>query len=304
MSSVKQQIGFGNSQEFIRLTNSIRKSLPRTYFYGIMSSYTINAIMIGFFIFPTLKQIIGYWAALIVAAAGTAIIQLFRGLIVFTDLLFAESGETSKLQVKIVALIMTLVGIFELYHLLSGFTDILSNGQIIGIFVFGSSIIVGGWMMEINFIKQTNEYIFQAQNWPKVGTLDGQPLHTNPELAEMLVLLKEQLHVKQQKSPTQQRDRNSQKKSGINQQSLKENGQEMSTNLTEANSQKKMGIKPQSLKENDQRLTPVELDGLNQEYQSDLEQEESLVKNYEESLKEPLELALGNANFPKNGHYP
>jgi len=160
------QMTLKNSYEFMKLTNWIREKLPKSYFASIIASiiasYTINAVMIGFFLFPTLAVMIGWWAAFFVTSIGTVVIQFFRGLIVFTDMLFAESGENSKNLVKVVALVMTIVGVFELWHLLSGFEGQVSNGQLIGVFVFGSSIIVGGWMMEINFIKQTNKFIYDT----------------------------------------------------------------------------------------------------------------------------------------------
>ncbi|MEO0339714.1 MAG: hypothetical protein AAF242_10915 [Bacteroidota bacterium] len=157
------------SQTFIALTSSIRNSLPNWYFCGIILSYTINAVMIGFFLFPTLQLIVGKEAAIFICITGAGVIQLFRYLIVFTDLLYPEAGLTSRLQVKLVAAVMTIVGVFELYHLLSTFN--ITIPQLISVFVFGASIIVGGWLMEVNFIKKTNEFMYNhlqfemVKNW-------------------------------------------------------------------------------------------------------------------------------------------
>jgi hypothetical protein len=276
----------GNSQEFMQLTNSIRKGLPRTYFYGIIGSYTINAMMIGFFIFPTLSDMVGYWAALIIAAIGTVIIQTFRGLIVFTDLLFAESGQTSKLQVKIVALIMTLVGVFELWHLLSGYTDTISAGQTIGVFIFGSSIIVGGWMMEINFIKQTNEYIYQAQQLPKLGQIEGQNTYVDRASFKSLEDAILSLAAQGQKS-------------GNSPSPLKENGAKKRENNSRSNSESKSGTNGQSLKGNGRGMSQAETEEFDAQYEAQDGLEERLLSQQGNG---PLELAL-NGNFSSNGHH-
>jgi hypothetical protein len=278
------QLTLKNSQEFMELTNWIRQKLPRSYFAGIISSYTINAVMIGFFLFPTLSVMIGWWAALFVASIGTVTIQFFRGLIVFTDMLFAESGENSKYLVKVVALVMTIVGVFELWHLLSGFEGQVSNGQLIGVFVFGSSIIVGGWMMEINFIKQTNKYIYDTAKLQERG-LDFQFTDQN--------LYKEN-------RPTLSQGDNSQKRSENGQNPYKENrGQN-----ERSNSQRKSGISESehSLQNSYKEMEPAEVDEFDQEYQSDLGLEERLSENYQEVLQEPLELNVSE-NFSQNGHH-
>jgi len=279
----------GNSQEFMQLTNSIRKGLPRTYFYGIIGSYTINAMMIGFFIFPTLATMVGYWAALIIAAIGTVIIQTFRGLIVFTDLLFAESGQTSKLQVKIVALIMTLVGVFELWHLLSGYTDTITAGQTIGVFIFGSSIIVGGWMMEINFIKQTNEYIYQAQQLPKLGQADGQNVYAEQRTLKGLEDAILALAAQGQKS-------------GNSPSPLKGNGSEKRVSNSQPNSEFKSGSNGSSLKENGHGISSADVLEFDQDYEANSELEERLSDKDKLALSEPLELDV-SGNFSSNGHH-
>jgi hypothetical protein len=222
---------------------------------------------------------IGWWAAFFVASIGTVVIQFFRGLIVFTDMLFAESGENSKNLVKIVALVMTVVGVFELWHLLSGFEGQVSNGQLIGVFVFGSSIIVGGWMMEINFIKQTNKFIYDTAQLNR---------------RELNFLLEGQPSYKENDPTLLDRD-NSQKISGNRQNPYKENrdgfGAAHSQQKSESSESKHYSYKG---------IAPPDLDDFDRKYQSDLELEERLAGNYQEGSQQPFELDL-DGNFTPNG---
>jgi hypothetical protein len=271
------QMTLKNSYEFMKLTNWIREKLPKSYFAGIIASYTINAVMIGFFLFPTLAVMIGWWAAFFVASIGTVVIQFFRGLIVFTDMLFAESGENSKNLVKIVALVMTIVGVFELWHLLSGFEGQVSNGQLIGVFVFGSSIIVGGWMMEINFIKQTNKFIYDTAQLNR---------------RELNFLLEGQSSYKEN-DPTLLDQDNSQKTSGNGQNPYKENREVNGP----SNSQKISGNSVFPYKENPPRFTPEEMAEYNRQYEAQQELEDRLFNSQKTP---PFELVL-NENFTPNG---
>lgn len=278
------QLTLKNSQEFMELTNWIRQKLPRSYFAGIISSYTINAVMIGFFLFPTLSVMIGWWAALFVASIGTVTIQFFRGLIVFTDMLFAESGENSKYLVKVVALVMTIVGVFELWHLLSGFEGQVSNGQLIGVFVFGSSIIVGGWMMEINFIKQTNKFIYDTAKLHEKG---------------LGFQLEAPISYKGNR-PTLPQGDNSRKMARNGQNPYKDN----QSGNDPTNSQRESGISESehSPQKSYKEMEPAEVDEFDQEYQRDLGLEKRLSENYQEVLQEPLELNV-SGNFSQNGHH-
>lgn len=307
------QVALGNSRQFIELTDSIRKTLPRTYFYGIIGSYTINAVMIGFFIFPSLEKMIGYWAALIISAVGTSIIQTFRGLIVFTDLLFAESGQNSKLQVKIVALLMTLVGVFELWHLLSGFTSQINPSEIIGVFVFGSSIIVGGWMMEINFIKQTNEYIYQTGNFLKRNRAQNAPTRNfQNNLGMSDESLKENRRLNSGPS-------SSQKNVGISESSLRKSEDQKAAelrahkqeivhlqSLLETTAIEKADLEQQkaafALKEKELKTATNDISDFDAKYNQDLKLEEQLATDYDPDKNEPLELNL-EGNFSQNGHH-
>ena len=267
------EINLKNSVEFMRLTNWIREKLPQSYFAGIIASYTINAVMIGFFLFPTLSTMIGWWAALFVASIGTIVIQFFRGLIVFTDLLFAESGENSKHLVKVVALVMTIVGVFELWHLLSGFEGEVSNGQLIGVFVFGSSIIVGGWMMEINFIEQTKKFIFGT------AQLDKQ----RPDFLLESYQEKQPNHY-QRRTPDQSGEYEAPWQNSY------QDDTQSKTGVRPITPQRYRGIEPSEIAEFDAQYIP------------DKALEEQLAAHYRESPQEPLE--GDTANFSQNGHHP
>lgn len=279
------------SEEFMDLTNWIRRNLPKFYFGGIIASYFINAVMIGFFLFPTLEIMIDYWAAIFISAIGTCVIQFFRGLIVFTDLLFAESGENSKYLVKAVALIMTLVGVFELWHLLSGFEGAVTNGQLIGVFVFGSSIIVGGWMMEINFIKQTNQYIYKSAQLHKLGQIEGSQVYAPKDFkTQFIEAYKEVLANKENADDFQKLE-----KSGQNPY------EESEVLKQEDNSQKKTGITDnQADNFNDHKLYKENSQLKSGKTALFTEEEVAELDKVIESLPLPVNLS---ANFTNNGQH-
>ena len=205
------------NQEFIALTRSIRKQLPWLYLVGILMSYVINGVLIGVFLYMVLKEIIGHDASIFISIAGPFAVQLFRFLIIFTDQLFPESGNTAKFWVQIVAAVMTAWGIFEIYHLLKGHD--LSWSEFLGVFGFGVSIVAAGWLMEINFIKKVNEFTSSETSLGFMGKINGQAVYTSPEMMQqMQTLLKKMEDV----NGTRSSDSNSGKKSESKQKSLKE----------------------------------------------------------------------------------
>jgi len=58
--------------------------------------------------------------------------------------------------VQIVALAMTIWGVAEAWHLTSAFE--LPGNEFWGVFGFTASIIIAGYIMEINFVAKTNQF--------------------------------------------------------------------------------------------------------------------------------------------------
>lgn len=167
------------NQEFQNLTADIRRRLPYLYLTGILTSYFISAVLIGFFIFPILDQHFGRWSLLFIVP-GVLVIQFFRLLIVFTDQLNGKFTGGSKLMVFSVALAMTVWGLIEAWHLINALPD-LTGSQFAAIYGFAASIVVAGFILEVSFVNKTAQ-ITQAQGKGlprpssngKAGALDSQ----------------------------------------------------------------------------------------------------------------------------------
>lgn len=144
------------NSEFQSLTGAIRRRLPVGYLVGILGSYAINALLIVFFLSPTLAKVTEY--ALYLAVPGAIIVQYFRFLIVFTDQLF-PSGRSSSWIVQGVALAMTVWGMAEVWHLVSAMN--LESSEFWGIYGFAASIVVAGYILEINYVSKTNQLTIQ-----------------------------------------------------------------------------------------------------------------------------------------------
>ena len=146
-----------NSNEFIQLTNSIKRRLPVGYLFGILGSYLINAILIISFLTPILSAALelSITQTLFITAPGAIIVQFFRFLIVFTDQLL-EEGKSSALLVQFVAHAMTLWGLAEAWHLVSSLEG-QTPSEFWSVYGFAGSIIIAGYILEINFVKKANQ---------------------------------------------------------------------------------------------------------------------------------------------------
>ena len=138
------------------LAGSLRDRLPGSYFVGIILSYLANAILIIYFLDPLFSKVFGPNSIYFLTAPGALVVQYFRFLIVFTDQLLPNGQQTSKKLVQLVAFTMTLWGMFEAYHLVSAL-DGLGTSEFWGAYGFALSIIIGGYILEISFVKKTNE---------------------------------------------------------------------------------------------------------------------------------------------------
>ena len=136
------------------ITGKIRSTLPLGYFFGIIGSYLINAMLIIFFLNPILQKMFGSMAVYL-TIPGALIVQYFRFLIVFTDQLLPTGQQSSKHLVQLVALGMTIWGLAEAYHLIHSFA--LTNNEFWGVTGFAWSIIIAGYILEISYVKKTNE---------------------------------------------------------------------------------------------------------------------------------------------------
>ena len=158
------------NQQFEALTSDIRGYLPRGYLAGIVASYAINALIIGFFIMPIVSKMFSPTLAPWIVWPSSVIIQYFRFLIVFTDQLF-PSGPSSRYIVQAVALAMTIWGVAEAWHLTRAFE--LPANEFWGVFGFTASVIIAGYIMEINFVAKTNQLtIQQARHLEQLGHVD------------------------------------------------------------------------------------------------------------------------------------
>jgi len=172
------------NNEFQQLTGSIRKVLPVGYLGGILASYAINALLIVLFLSPVLGKVLPGNLNLWLAVPGAVVVQYFRALIVFTDQLFPGEQQTSKYLVQMVALAMTAWGLVEAWHLVSAMPD-LTGSEFASIYGFAGSIIVAGYILEISFVKKTNELTYRGgATLPPSGKKATGPGATGSEVSE------------------------------------------------------------------------------------------------------------------------
>jgi len=147
------------NNEFQQLTGTIRRILPTGYLAGILGSYAINAFLITLFLAPILGKVLPGTANWWLAVPGAFVVQYFRALIIFTDQLFPGKEQTSKYLVQLVALGMTVWGLVEAFHLVSAMPE-LTSSEFWSVYGFAASIIVAGYILEISFVKKTNELTY------------------------------------------------------------------------------------------------------------------------------------------------
>lgn len=118
---------------------SISDNIPTIMLLTIVLTYGINAYLTALFL-P-----INFWVAL----AATSILQLGRFAVVFMDFLNPTKGR-SPYPPKI-ALGATVVALLELYF---GLQESYSGSEFITMFLFIGTVIVFGYLLEINFVDK------------------------------------------------------------------------------------------------------------------------------------------------------
>ena len=140
-----------NNLQFKWTFESISDNIPTIMLLTIILTYGINAYLTAIFL-P-----IDFWLAIIAAS----ILQLGRFAVVFMDFLNPTKGR-STYPPKI-ALGATLVALVEIFF---GLQEKYEGGEFITMFLFVGTIVVFGYLLEINFVDKGVEAY--GINEPKV----------------------------------------------------------------------------------------------------------------------------------------
>ena len=128
-----------NNLQFKWTFESISDNIPTIMLLTIVLTYGINAYLTAIFL-P-----IDFWLAIIAAS----ILQLGRFAVVFMDFLNPTKGR-STYPPKI-ALGATLVALVEIFF---GLQEKYEGGEFITMFLFVGTIVVFGYLLEINFVDK------------------------------------------------------------------------------------------------------------------------------------------------------
>ena len=128
-----------NNLQFKWTFESISDNIPTIMLLTIVLTYGINAYLTAIFL-P-----IDFWLAIIAAS----ILQLGRFAVVFMDFLNPTKGR-STYPPKI-ALGATVVALLEIFF---GLQEKYEGGEFITMFLFVGTIIVFGYLLEINFVDK------------------------------------------------------------------------------------------------------------------------------------------------------
>ncbi|NBW09813.1 MAG: hypothetical protein EBR82_17490 [Caulobacteraceae bacterium] len=167
-----QQNSFKNQQNFVNpafagIYDGITAFMPQITFYGVIATYLITALLNVFFV-PVPMYIS-------IPAAGA--IAFTRFAIVFMDFL-NPTGRRSPWPAMI-ATVLTMVAVIEL-----GFS-IQEMGwmgnKFWSVFLFGSSIIFGGYLLEINFVSKGAEAFGLGQAYQRSAGAVNSPTPTIQE---------------------------------------------------------------------------------------------------------------------------
>jgi hypothetical protein len=129
---------FTNTQ-FKWTFESISDNIPTIMLVTILLTYGINAYLTAIFL-P-----IDFWLAIIAAS----ILQLGRFAVVFMDFLNPTKGRS--IYPPKIALGATIVAIIEIFF---GLQEHYKGGEFITMFLFVGTIIVFGYLLEINFVNK------------------------------------------------------------------------------------------------------------------------------------------------------
>lgn len=127
--------------EFLNLLNLIKRILPACTIFFIMVSYLVIAILNSFFL-PF------HWSLSLLAGI---ILSFGRFLMIFTEFLSDSMTNNKNKWQKIVAGILTFIGLVELYiSLKNHYPD-----QFIPIFLNIGAIIILGYALELSFLEKS-----------------------------------------------------------------------------------------------------------------------------------------------------
>ena len=127
--------------EFLNLLNLIKRILPACTIFFILVSYLVIAILNSFFL-PF------HWSLSLLAGI---ILSFGRFLMIFTEFLSDSMTNNKNKWQKIVAGILTFIGLVELYiSLKNHYPD-----QFIPIFLNIGAIIILGYALELSFLEKS-----------------------------------------------------------------------------------------------------------------------------------------------------
>ena len=127
--------------EFLNLLNLIKRILPACTIFFILVSYLVIAILNSFFL-PF------HWSLSLLAGI---ILSFGRFLMIFTEFLSDSMTNNKNKWQKIVAGILTFIGLIELYLSLKTFYP----DQFIPIFLNIGAIIILGYALELSFLEKS-----------------------------------------------------------------------------------------------------------------------------------------------------
>ena len=127
--------------EFLNLLNLIKRILPACTIFFILVSYLVIAILNSFFL-PF------HWSLSLLAGI---ILSFGRFLMIFTEFLSDSITKNNNLWQKVVAGILTFIGIVELYISLKNHYPV----QFIPIFLNIGAIIILGYALELSFLEKS-----------------------------------------------------------------------------------------------------------------------------------------------------
>ena len=141
---------------FLRLIKKIQKLIPIVMLGWILITYFVTGLISVFFIPLPL------WITIPISF----VIQGSRFLVVFMNFLNSPSIYRSKIPPKI-ALFATLISLTELLFTIWGRNSTFSENA--SIYLFFSTVILFGYFLEVNFIKNGEEVLCNNQPLPNSG---------------------------------------------------------------------------------------------------------------------------------------
>jgi hypothetical protein len=129
------------TQEFLNLLSFIKRILPVCTIFFILVSYLVIAILNSLFL-PF------HWTLSLLTGL---ILSFGRFLMIFTEFLSDSITKNNNLWQKIVAGILTFIGIVELYLSLKTFYP----NQFIPVFLNVGAIIILGYALELSFLEKS-----------------------------------------------------------------------------------------------------------------------------------------------------